>query len=72
MNFFNILVTHYSNNKENNKKPPHILVEILEKYEISTLDNELISKESIVDIISNGHFDKDKIGTYIKKSNYIK
>ncbi|MEM8308079.1 hypothetical protein Q4R92_10615, partial [Morganella morganii] len=72
MNFFNILVTHYSNNKENNKKPPHILVEILEKYEISTLDNELISKESIVDIISNGHFDKDKIVSYIKKSNYIK
>lgn len=69
INYHKIQINNYINNKNTEE---HILIKILNKYEITNLENELITRQTIVNIIKNGIFNKDEINTYIRNSNYIK
>lgn len=69
INYHKIQINNHINNKNTEE---HILIKILNKYEIINLENELITRQTIVNIIKNGIFNKDEINEYIKNSNYIK
>lgn len=68
----NVQIKYHLEKSKNENAEKHILIKMLDKYEISTLDNELISQDSIVSIVKNGCFDEKNIIDYIKKSNFIK
>ncbi|PNL50354.1 hypothetical protein CEP63_014555 [Proteus mirabilis] len=70
--YFKVQINNYIENVNNKNTEEHILTKIFKKYGILQFENELITRESIVDIIKNGIFNKDEINEHIKNSNYIK
>ncbi|MCS6751422.1 hypothetical protein NOM78_18085, partial [Proteus mirabilis] len=66
INYYEVQINNYLEKANNKDTEEHILFKTLRKYEIFSLENELITRQTIVNIIKNGIFNKDEINTYIR------